>query len=260
MKSSSLLSRCGQATPISTFIFAAMVVFSLSQPVRAGESTKIKELINQSVTQAPSEQPLQTELTDTDLKILTKLIRQAQDNSPAVREARYNRGPINFEYAILPELIRDQENGGFNFGLTINPLYLIAGVQKQSTLKAQVRDAMSQVRVAVVQNYVAYVRAHQATNIAAQKLQKVIASISQTQVASLQPQSGHLPQTILLADNPEYVASANEMLAANCDEMIALEVLAASVGMPPDKTMEVIREEIALDKKNLQEKSFATKK
>ncbi|NEQ27268.1 MAG: hypothetical protein F6K28_51325, partial [Microcoleus sp. SIO2G3] len=187
----------------------------------------------------------------------------AQDNSFAVRDARYARGLSRFKDAIMIEAVlgstsdfthSPRHSNSSNditdtqgLTITIDPVYLISAFQQERSLIARVREARNQTRVSVIQNYVAYVQAHQAATLASRQLDTVVASLPQVppiQVASalLQPSSVPISH---LASNPDYVAAANQALAANGEEMIALETLAATVGLPPEETLAVIQETIA---------------
>jgi hypothetical protein len=202
--------------------------------------------------------PLQSEFTLGDQQAMEELISIAVGNAPAVRDARAAMGIAPFVDAFLFEIAPSRLSSTLSDAsdpvlaipyrysdtsttttFTFNPIQLINGIQQMPALQSHLRDAEQQTRVAVIQNYVAYVQARQSAGVATRQLNTVVASIVEgSQVASAQ--LDQIPASSILANNEDYIAAATESLAANSDEMVALETLAAVVGMPTQDMLSVI--------------------
>jgi hypothetical protein len=202
--------------------------------------------------------PLQADISPADRQAMEELISIAVRNAPAVRDANAAMGLTPFVDALVLEIAPSRlsstlsdasdpalaepylySDNSTTTTFTFNPIRLISGIQQMPALRSHLRDAEQQTRVAVIQNYVAYVQARQSASVASRQLNTVVASILETsQVASAQ--LTQIPASSVLANNEDYVAAATESLAANSDEMVALETLAAAVGMPTAEMLTVI--------------------
>jgi predicted phage tail protein len=211
---------------------------------------------------AEPEQPMQTQFTTADVQVMEELIQIATRNAPMVRDARAEMGVTPFVDAMLVEVApswlsssltdtsdpaladyRTSDNST-TVTLTFNPLQLIKAIQRQPALASHLRDAKHQTRVAVIQNYVAYVQARQSASIAQRRLDTVVATIT----ANSRIASADLTQVAVgaaLVNHEEYVAAATESLTTNGDEMMALEMLAASVGLPSHEMLDVMQQVMA---------------
>lgn len=113
-------------------------------------------------------------------------------------------------------------------------------------LCSRLQETKGEKRVEVVKYYVAYLQADQALKIATYQMQTVAQeSDSPTrnpqQVAShrLQPDPSQITNSL---NNKEYVAAATEMLTASAQARVALEELAACVGLSAQETLVVFNE------------------
>jgi hypothetical protein len=203
-----------------------------------------------------SSAPLQSEMTPEDQQVMEELVSIAVSNAPAVRDARAAMGVAPFLDAFVVEIAPSrisstlsdasvqEESYGFSDSsttstFTFNPVQLINGIQQMPALQSHLRDAEQQTRVSVVQSYVAYVQARQTATISSRQLDTVVATILQeSQIASADLEQ--VPINSVLANNDDYIAAATESLVANSDEMVALETLAATVGMPTQDMLTVI--------------------
>lgn len=210
-----------------------------------------------------TEELLQFEMTQDDQRVMEELIGIAVRNAPAVRDAQAEMGVAPFIDAFVVEIapsrlsstltdasIPDIEgpyrtsDSSTTSTFTFNPIQLINGIQKIPALQSHLRDAQQQTRVAVIESYVAYVQARQSTAISTRQLNTVVASIlEQSQVASVQ--LNPVPASSILENNEDYIAAATESLAANSDAIVALETLAATVGMPTQDMLTVIETTIS---------------
>ncbi|MBD2208330.1 hypothetical protein H6G27_00410 [Nostoc linckia FACHB-104] len=204
-------------------------------------------------------QTLQTEISDRDLKIIEQLVAIAQRQSSQVQEAKAATGWRAFTDVLsvelspsqtttnynLPEILSESERS-FGIALTFDPIKLLNIIQELPLREARWQEAKQQKRLAVLQYYLAYLQAQQATKIAAYKMQQLAVAEAKTErIASLNPQVT-VPHQISLA-NPDYVAAATEMLNTNARERVALEELAACVGLSSQATMTILK---ASDLKN----------
>ena len=232
--------RLSKACLQSFLILLAVTVVSISFPTIASEEKP--EASNNL-------EPLQTEMTQRDLKIIEQLVAIAQCNSASVQETKASMGLNAFVDIATIELSPSQSTTNsishdfsserehsFSLTVTIDPIKLLATIEKQPVMHARWNEAKSQKRVAVVKNYVAYILAHQAAKIAAYRMQKLTTT---TSIASLHSQATS-PESVNDLTNPDYVAAATQMLSTSTGEQVALEELAASVGLSPQATIAII--------------------
>ncbi|MDF5721303.1 MAG: hypothetical protein PUP91_12665 [Rhizonema sp. PD37] len=225
----------------SFLILLAVTVVSISFPTIASEEQP--EASNKL-------EPLQTEMTQRDLKIIEQLVAIAQRKSASVQETKASMGLDAFAEIASIELSQShgtsnsfshdfssesEREHGFSVSVTIDPIKLLATIDKQPVMHARLNEAKSQKRVAVVKNYVAYLLAHQAAIIAVYKMQKLTKT---TSIASLHSQA--TPPESVNYTNPDYIAAATQMLSTSTGEQVALEELAASVGLSPQATIAII--------------------
>jgi hypothetical protein len=237
---------------------------SPATPHDMGRVTLLDAMV-QETAEVPTpepEPPMQTQFTTADVQVMEELIQIATRNAPMVRDARAEMGVTPFVDAMLVEIApswlssslsdtsdpalsnyRTSDNST-TVTLTFNPLQLIKAIQRQPALVSHLRDAKHQMRVAVIQNYVAYVQARQSASVAQRRLDTVVATITaNSRIASTdltQVSSG-----AVLVNHEEYVAAATESLTTNGDEMMALEMLAACVGLPSHEILDVMQQVMA---------------
>ncbi|MDZ7960258.1 MAG: hypothetical protein RMY34_20640 [Aulosira sp. DedQUE10] len=198
-------------------------------------------------------QILQTEISDRDLKIIEQLVAIAQRQSSQVQEAKAAMGWSAFTDVLsvefspsqttinynLPDLASESESS-FAISMSIDPIRLLNIIQQLPMREARWHEAKQQKRVAVVQSYFAYLQARQATKIAAYRMQQLALVGAKTErIASVNSQVT-FPHQVSLA-NPDYVAAATEMLNTNARERLALEELAACVGLSSKATMTLLK-------------------
>ncbi|KYC37483.1 hypothetical protein WA1_43615 [Scytonema hofmannii PCC 7110] len=189
-------------------------------------------------------EPLQTEITQLDLKIIEQLVVIAQRNSASVQETKDAMGLNAFVDVVEIELASYQTTSNFtppdlaskeqglSLNVTIDPIKLIRTVQQLPVMKARWSEAKHKLRVAVVKYYVAYLQARQSSKIAAYRMQKFSES---ERIASL-----HSQASVNQLANPDYIAAATEMLSTSTQERVALEELAACVGLSSQAAIAVI--------------------
>lgn len=196
------------------------------------------------------DQPLQTEITQRDFKIIEQLVTIAQRNSANVQETKAAMGLSAFQDILFIELAPSQtttssaspdassENArSFSVTVTIDPIKLVGVISLLPIREARWNEAKHQKRLTVIQNYLIYLQARQASKIAAYRMQKFAQS---SRVASLDSQATYKPEQVNHLANSEYIATATEMLNTNTRERMALEELAASVGLSPQAIINVI--------------------
>lgn len=180
---------------------------------------------------------LQTQITQNDLKTIEHLVTIAERKSPQVLEARTAMGWRAFEDVVSIELSpsltttsynspdeSEERENSFYVSVSIDPIKLISAFEQKPLLRSRLQQAKQQKRLAVLKSYFAYLQARQATKIAAYKMQNLTAS---DRIASVDSSGSRVNQL----SNPEYVAAATEMLNTNAQEQIALQELAACVGI-----------------------------
>ncbi|RUS99025.1 hypothetical protein [Trichormus variabilis] len=183
---------------------------------------------------------LQTEITKNDLKIIEQLVSIAEGNSSQVLEAKTAMGWRAFQDILSIELSPsltttnynspddpEERESSFYLGISIDPIKLISTFERKPILKSRWQEAKQQKRLSVIQHYLAYIQARQATKIAAYRMQNLT---NNERIASLNSSKISVEKVNNLS-NPEYVAAATQMLNTNAQEQIALEELAACVGL-----------------------------
>ncbi|MBW4426080.1 MAG: hypothetical protein KME50_16920 [Nostoc desertorum CM1-VF14] len=182
---------------------------------------------------------LQTEITQQDLKIIDQLVAIAESNSAQVLETKAAMGLNAFRDVVAielspalttistsPDSSSERENS-LSLTVTVDPIKFISTFGQLPVLQARWKEARQQKRLAIVQYYVAYLRASQASLIATYQIQKFTGSSG---IASLYSQTTS-PKNVNYLANADYVAAAISMLEANTRERLALEELAACVGL-----------------------------
>lgn len=193
-------------------------------------------------------QPLQTVITQRDSKIIEQLVTIAQRNSANVQETKAAMGLSAFQDILFVELAPSQSttNYGlpdtsrasersFSVTITVDPIKLVGAISLIGVREARWYEAKHQKRLIVVQNYLAYVQARQVSKVAAYRMQK----FAHARVASVNSPTSP-PEQINNLANAEYVTTATEMLNANAREQLTLEELAASIGLSPQQTINII--------------------
>jgi hypothetical protein len=246
------------ADDLEVTLFDTLARQSFSEDLPGDLSGNLFESQQAQADSSEPDGPLQSEVTLGDQQVMEELISIAVRNAPAVRDARAAMGIAPFVDAFLFEISPSRLSSTLSDAsdpvlaipysysdtsttttFTFNPIQLINGIQQMPALQSHLRDAEQQTRLAVIQNYVAYVQAQQASSVATRQLNTVVAAaLEQSQVAS--SQLDQIPASSVLANNEDYIAAATESLAANSDEMVALETLAAVVGMPSQEMLTMI--------------------
>jgi hypothetical protein len=196
-------------------------------------------------------EPLQTEISQRDIKIIEQLVAIAQRNSAQVQETKAAMGLGAFVDIMSVELspsqsitnytlpgVSSEEGQSFSLTITVDPLKLFSTISQMPLRQARWSEAKQQKRIAVVQHYLAYLQARQITKISAYRMHKLTEALS---VASINYRVGS-PRKVYHLSNPEYVAAATEMLSSNAREQLALEELAACIGLSPQATTDVIND------------------
>ncbi|MCF2149433.1 hypothetical protein IQ276_023985 [Desmonostoc muscorum LEGE 12446] len=220
-------------------IFLAVTFVSTAFPVIASEDKSIS-----------SNQPdvLQTEITQQDLKIIEQLVGIAERNSAQVLETKAAMGlnafrdivtielsPALTTISTLPDSSSEYSNS-FSLTVTVDPIKFISTFGQLPVLRARWQEARQQKRLAIVQYYVAYVQARHNAIIATYKIKKFT---EYSRIVSLDSQATS-PENINHLANPDYVAAATSMLDTNTRQQLALEELAACVGLSPKETIAII--------------------
>ncbi len=227
-------------------IFLAITLASVLFLAMASE----KKLYANNENEAES---LQTVITQRDLQIIEHLVTIAQRNSVSVREAKAAMGLSAFEDVVTVELspsqttittkgssdVSSDNERSFSLSITIDPIKVLTAIQKLPLVQARWNEAKGQKRVAVMQHYVTYLQARQASKIAAYRMQKFIEG---DHVASVHSRASTTHVSNHIA-NPNYVAVATEMLNTSTRERLALEELAACVGLSYQAMIAVINEQ-----------------
>ncbi|QDL12263.1 hypothetical protein DP113_15280 [Brasilonema octagenarum UFV-E1] len=190
-------------------------------------------------------EPLQTEITQKDLNIIEQLVLIAQRNSAQVQETKAEMGLSAFSDIVSVELSPSQtttnltlpevssvSEDSFSLTVTFDPIKLVSTIKKLPVIQARWNEAKLQKRVAIVKNYVAYLQARQAWKIAAYRMQKLSANRLNSQTTS--------PGSVDDLANADYVTAVTQMLSTSTNERVALEELAASVGLSLQKTLAII--------------------
>ncbi|AFY44044.1 hypothetical protein [Nostoc sp. PCC 7107] len=183
---------------------------------------------------------LQTNITENDIKIIEQLVTIAERHSSEVLEAKSVTGWRAFQDVISIELSPSLTTTNYNspsesearesslyFSITLDPIKLISAFEQKPIFQARLHEAKQQKRLAVIRHYLAYVQARQAVKIAAYRMQNLT---DNERIAGLNPQTKR-PESLQILANAEYVAAATEMLNSNTQKQLALEELAACVGL-----------------------------
>ncbi|MEH2288137.1 hypothetical protein [Nostoc sp.] len=198
-------------------------------------------------------QILQTEISDRDLKIIEQLVAIAQHQSSQVQEAKAAMGWGAFTDVLSVELspsqskidynlpeIASESQRGFAIAMTIDPIKLLNITQQLPIREARWHEVKQQKRVAVVQYYLTYLQARQAVKIATYRMQQLALLRAKTErIATV-----NSPGTLNHLANPDYVAAATEMLNTNARDRLALEELAACVGLSSHATITLLEASI----------------
>ncbi|MDZ8029385.1 MAG: hypothetical protein RMX97_32540 [Nostoc sp. DedQUE11] len=220
-------------------IFLAVTFISAAFPVVASEGR---------LTSTNQGELLQTEITQQDLKIIEQLVAIAEGNSAQVLETKAAMGLNAFRDIVTIELSpgvstistlpdsSSEYSNSFSLTVTVDPIKFIGTFGQLPVLRARWKEARQQKRLAIVQYYFAYVQARQAALIATYQMQKFI---EYSRLISLDSQ-GTSPKNINHLANPDYVAAATSMLETNTRQQLALEELAACVGLSRKETIAVI--------------------
>lgn len=193
---------------------------------------------------------LQTEIIPNDLKIIEQLVTIAERNSPQVLEAKAAMGWRTFEDVVSIELSPsltttnyssadepEEKENSFYLSISIDPIKLISAFAQKPLMRSRWYEAKQQKRLAVIRSYLAYIQARQATKIAAYRMQNFTAS---DRIASVHA-SGISGDKANNLSNPEYIAAATAMFNTNAQEQIALEELAACVGISAPAIIPILK-------------------
>ncbi|MFN6539135.1 MAG: hypothetical protein RM021_022670 [Nostoc sp. EkiNYC01] len=216
-------------------IFLAVTLVSTTFPVLASEDKS--NSTNQPYL-------LQTEITQQDLKIIEQLVTIAERNSAQVLETKAAMGlnafrdivsielsPVLTTISTLPDSSSEHSNS-FSLTVTVDPIKFIGTFGQLPVLRSRWKEARQQKRLAIVQYYVGYLQSRQAALIATYKMQKFTEISLHSQVTS--------PENINHLGNQDYVSAVTSMLDTNTRQRLALEELAACVGLSPEETIAII--------------------
>ncbi|MDJ0732568.1 MAG: hypothetical protein QNJ47_00540 [Nostocaceae cyanobacterium] len=196
-------------------------------------------------TSVVASEGLQTEITEKDLQIIDQLVRIAEKNSYQVREAKSTMGVNAFLDVVSIELSPSQsstkyrtpdfyseDERSFSVSLTIDPIKIFSTINQIPVMEGRLREIKQQTRLAVIKRYLAYLQARQASKIAAYRMQKF-------------PEGERIASNVSLGSsqqlhNADYVVAATHMLNKNAEEKIALEELAAAVGLSSQEMINVL--------------------
>lgn len=195
---------------------------------------------------------LQTEITQQDIKIIEQLVTIAHRNSAQVLETKATMGLSAFqdvmEIELSPSLTTlnsissnpyKENERSFSLTITIDPIKILTTLEQRPIMQARWNEAKHQKRLAVVRHYLAYLQARQAAKIASYRMQKFTRG---NPIASLNSQATASGSVNNLT-NPDYVAAATEMLNTNALEQVALEELAACVGLSAPAIISLINKD-----------------
>ncbi|WP_242037887.1 hypothetical protein [Tolypothrix sp. FACHB-123] len=203
----------------------------------------------QKLNQADELEILQTNITQQDIKIIEQLVTIAEGNSSEVLDAKSATGWRAFQDVLSIELSPSLTTTSYNspdgfaenesslyLSISLDPIKLINAFQQKPIFQARLHEAKQQKRLAVMRYYFAYLQARQAVKIAAYRMQSFR---NNERIASLNSQAKTTSSLHNLA-NADYVAAATEMLNSNTREQLALEELAACVGVSTSAMMTMI--------------------
>ena len=215
------------------FVFLLTVfIWSYSLPIMASEE---KSNVGNKL------EKLQTDITQNDLKIIEQLVTIAESKSSQVLEAKIAMGWRAFQDVVSIELSPsltttnynspddpDERESSFYLNIAIDPIKLISAFERKPILKSRWQEAKQQKRLSVIQHYLVYIQARQATKIAAYR----IASLNSSQISV---------EKVKNLSNPEYVTAATQMLNTKAQEQIVLEELAACVGLSTPEIITILK-------------------
>jgi hypothetical protein len=214
--------------------------FFLNPPILWAQSIRAQPC--QTVT-------LQTEITNQDLEIIEQLVNSAQKYSADILEAKVALGFSAFQDIVSLELepslslgAADEDYGGaytessFSSTITVDPIGLIGAFQKLPALRARLKQTKIQKRVEVVKYYVAYIQARQTVQTIGDRMGNPIENRC---IEERKSHSASLQSTENL-NTKEYAETAEKQLNASGNARIALEELAASVGLSPQETIAIL--------------------
>jgi hypothetical protein len=192
---------------------------------------------------------LQTEITHQDLAMIEQLVTIAQRHSAEILDAKTALGFSAFQDTVSLELepsfslgTSDEDyaesyaEGSFSSTVTIDPIRLVSVFQQMPALQARLKQTKNQKRVEVVKSYVAYIQARQTTQIMSDRMQAIIGEPC-VEGFKPNPTSAKPIQSLI---TKEYTDMAVEMLNASAQDRIALEELAACVGLSPRETIAIL--------------------
>jgi hypothetical protein len=207
--------------------------------------------LEQKANQADELGLLQTNVTQSDVKIIEQLVTIAEQNSSEVLEAKSAAGWRAFEDVVSIELSPSLTSTNYNspneseeresslyLSITLDPIKLISAFEQKPIFQARLHEAKQQKRLAVIRHYLAYLQARQSVKIATYRIQN-FTNNERERIASLNAQTNS-PENLQSLANADYVAAATEMLNSNAREQIALEELAACVGLSTSAMMTVM--------------------
>ncbi|WP_404791140.1 hypothetical protein [Altericista sp. CCNU0014] len=196
---------------------------------------------------------MQTEITHQDLAIIEQLFTIAQRHSAEVLDAKTALGFSAFQDTVSLELepsfslstsneeyANSYSEGSFSSTIAIDPIRLISIFQRMPALRARLKQTKKQKRVEVVKFYIAYIQARQAIQIMSDRMQTVTDD-SCTKDLKLNSISAKPTQHL---SNKEHSDIAVELLNANGRTRIALEELAACVGLSPQETRTILENSV----------------
>lgn len=187
---------------------------------------------------------IQTTLTEGDRALLVMLIQRAYRRSGSIRELQAEQATSLLESVEIEAQVTPNNETEIIF----NPINLLNSLIQQPALSAQIRAERAAIRAEVLEIYVNYIRSRQASHLARLSFEQTLAKLSESdpmnQVASqdvaIAPTFDILPGDHPLVQNGDYVDAANALLAAQTDEILALERLSGLVGMTPAEILAIL--------------------
>lgn len=201
----------------------------------------------------PSSNPvLETVFSQHDLAALERLVATAQANSPEVGAAAH-AFTLNAADTELPgRLGRALEVGvgadvamspyaqaspSYRISVSLDVVELLLAEDRRAVLGQREAQARAQVRLAVVEAFTRYVVAHSGAESAAQALET---SEAQFRVVGSRLEVGEATVNDQLAARAAVSSAAVTLLTANAELIVALEALAAVVGLGAAQVAEVM--------------------
>jgi hypothetical protein len=196
---------------------------------------------------------IQTEITHQDIAIIDQLVTIAQRHSADILDAKTALGFSAFEDTVSLELepsfsigtsneeyTESYSEGNFSSTITIDPIRLISVFQKMPALRARLKQSKKQKRVEVVKFYIAYIQALQVVQVMSNRMQAITGDSC---IGGFKSNSTSVKATKNVATK-EYADMALEMLNAHGQARIALEELAAAVGLSPQETITTLEDSV----------------